>query len=157
MTSPTRPLRDEQVELLPRAETVRAAAEAVTRRPAVGVGAAVDTPLAFLKNDLLPHAAAEDRVLYPAVQGVLGAPEATATMSPDHTEVGRLTEELTVLRGRIGYRWIAPDDAEALRRVLYGLYAPVQVHFAKEEEVYLPLLDARLSPAEAAAQTARAT
>ena len=37
----------------------------------------------------------------------------------------------------------------SLRQVLYGLYALVKVHFAKEEEVYLPLLDARLSAAEA--------
>jgi hypothetical protein len=33
--------------------------------------------------------------------------------------------------------------------VLYGLYALVKVHFAKEEEVYLPILDARLSLEEA--------
>jgi hypothetical protein len=38
-----------------------------------------------------------------------------------------------------------------LRRVLYGLYALVAVHFAKEEEVYLPLLDARLTTEEVAA------
>ena len=36
-----------------------------------------------------------------------------------------------------------------LRRVLYGLYALVKVHFAKEEEIYLPLLDARLTPEDA--------
>jgi len=29
---------------------------------------------------------------------------------------------------------------------LYGLYTLVKVHFAKEEEVYLPILDARLGP-----------
>ena len=33
--------------------------------------------------------------------------------------------------------------------MLYGLYALVKVHFAKEEEVYLPMLDARLAPQEA--------
>jgi len=33
--------------------------------------------------------------------------------------------------------------------VLYGLYTLVKVHFAKEEEVYLPLLDANLTPDEA--------
>jgi hypothetical protein len=32
---------------------------------------------------------------------------------------------------------------------LYGLYALVKVHFAKEEEIYLPLLDARLTAEEA--------
>ena len=30
--------------------------------------------------------------------------------------------------------------------MLYGLYALVKVHFAKEEEVYLPILDQRLTP-----------
>jgi hypothetical protein len=33
--------------------------------------------------------------------------------------------------------------------VLYGLYAVVKIHFAKEEEVYLPILDARLTADEA--------
>ena len=33
--------------------------------------------------------------------------------------------------------------------MLYGLYTLVKVHFAKEEEIYLPLLDARLTAAEA--------
>jgi iron-sulfur cluster repair protein YtfE (RIC family) len=151
MTSPTQPLRDEHRALLPRAERLRTAAEAVTQLPTVGVGAAVDAALAFLKDDLLPHAAAEDRVFYPAVQRAMGAPGATATMRRDHAEVVRLTAELAALRGRIGHRWLAPADAEALRRVLYGLHALVGLHFAKEEEVYLPLLDARLGPAEAGA------
>jgi hypothetical protein len=36
-------------------------------------------------------------------------------------------------------------------RVSYGLYVIVMNHFTKEEEVYLPLLDARLTEQEAAA------
>ena len=40
---------------------------------------------------------------------------------------------------------------EMLRALaLYGLYAIVKVHFAKEEEIYLPILEARLTPEEAA-------
>jgi hypothetical protein len=42
-------------------------------------------------------------------------------------------------------------QANDLRRVLYGLYGIVKLHFAKEEEVYLPLLDTRLTPEEAQA------
>jgi iron-sulfur cluster repair protein YtfE (RIC family) len=30
--------------------------------------------------------------------------------------------------------------------VLYGVYALLKVHFAKEEEVYLPILDQSLTP-----------
>jgi hypothetical protein len=42
-----------------------------------------------------------------------------------------------------------PDLQRELQRTLYGLYAIIRLHFAKEEEVYLPLLDAGLTPAEA--------
>jgi hypothetical protein len=67
-------------------------------------------------------------------------------MSRDHVEVGRLTAELGELRER--QRGDARDAALARdrRRVLYGLYALVGVHVAREEKVYLPLLDARLTP-----------
>jgi hypothetical protein len=81
----------------------------------------------------------------------MGAPEATATMSRDHVEVGRLTDELAALREALIGETIDAAQARALRRTLYGLYALVKVHFAKEEEVYLPMLDARLAPDEARA------
>jgi hypothetical protein len=84
--------------------------------------------------------------LYPAVQKVLGSPDATRTMTRDHVEVGRYIEELAQLQYDL-----APRNFKALQRVLYGLYALVKVHFAKEEEVYLPILEERLSPEEAKA------
>jgi iron-sulfur cluster repair protein YtfE (RIC family) len=90
----------------------------------------------------------EDRVLYPEVERVLGAERVTATMSRDHEEVGKLTEELTVLRGELADKCITDVQANRLRRILYGLYALVQLHFNKEEEIYLPLLDARLNQEE---------
>ena len=40
-------------------------------------------------------------------------------------------------------------QVRALRRVLYGLYALIKVHFVKEEKIYLPLLDAQLTPGAA--------
>jgi hypothetical protein len=61
-------------------------------------------------------------------------------MSHDHVEVGRYIEELAGLR-----REISPRQFKPLLRVLYGVYALVKVHFAKEEEVYLPILEERLS------------
>ena len=79
----------------------------------------------------------------------MGTPQATATMSRDHVEVSRLTEQLRRLRSQFSGANLAADQITDLRRVLYGLYALVKVHFAKEEELYLPLLDAHLSEAEA--------
>jgi hypothetical protein len=79
----------------------------------------------------------------------MGAPEATGTMSRDHVEVGRLIDELGLIRSNISGATLTASQIKDLRRVLYGLYTLVKVHFAKEEEVYLPVLDARLTPDEA--------
>ena len=79
----------------------------------------------------------------------MSAPAATATMSRDHVEIGQLTEELASLKMQLSEKTISESQEKALRRVLYGLYAIVKLHLAKEEEIYLPLLDARLTPDEA--------
>jgi hypothetical protein len=81
----------------------------------------------------------------------MGSLEATKTMETDHAEVKRLTEELSKLRAELLDNRPSAEQAQALRRVLYGLYALVRVHFEKEESVYLPLLDNGLTPEEAKA------
>ncbi len=149
MTTLTQPLRDEHKELIPHIELLRTVADSVGEAPIESLRQGVDEVYTFLIHHLIPHAQAEDRALYPVVGKVLGAPEATATMSRDHVEVGRLTEELRSLRSHLSEAASSESQAQALRRVLYGLYALVKVHFAKEEEVYLPILDARLTPEEA--------
>jgi iron-sulfur cluster repair protein YtfE (RIC family) len=149
MTTVTQPLREEHKELLPHIESLKAAGDAVGESVTPALRSAVDEAYEFLVHHLIPHAQAEDNALYPVVQKVMGAAEATGTMSRDHVEIGRLTAELGELRLQLGAEALTPAQAKALRAVLYGLYALVKVHFAKEEEVYLPLLDAHLTPDEA--------
>lgn len=149
MSAVMQPLRDEHQELRPHIEQLRQAADRVGAAPVDEVRRAVDEAHAFLLHHLIPHAQAEDQALYPVVARLMGAPEATATMRRDHVEVGRLCQELGNLRSRLAYSDIDDDLARELRRVLYGLHALVNVHFAKEEEIYLPLLDTRLTPEEA--------
>jgi iron-sulfur cluster repair protein YtfE (RIC family) len=147
MTSLTQPLRDEHRELQPHIATLRSAADAIGQAPLAEVRRAVEDAHAFLAQHLIPHAMAEDEALYPVVGQLLGAPEATATMRRDHVEVAHLTEELNMLRQQLASTLALTREHElALRRVLYGLYAIVTLHFAKEEEVYLPILDSRLTP-----------
>jgi iron-sulfur cluster repair protein YtfE (RIC family) len=141
------PLRDEHAELLPHLESLLAAA-IVVEGTDNEVPAALDTALDFLRDFLIPHARAEDAALYPVVEQVMNAPGATATMSRDHVEVVRLTANLERLRDSLDGP-PDPDLRRELQRTLYGLYAIIRLHFAKEEELYLPLFDTGLTQAEA--------
>ncbi|MEQ4724315.1 hemerythrin domain-containing protein [Nonomuraea sp. B19D2] len=145
----TQQLHDEHAHLLPHIETLRTVADTVGQATPEALGIALADLQAFLTDHLIPHAEAEDRVLYPVIARVMGAAEATATMSRDHVEVGRLTRELGTLREAVDREGLNDDRQAALRRVLYGLYTLVKVHFAKEEEIYLPLLEKRLPAPEA--------
>jgi iron-sulfur cluster repair protein YtfE (RIC family) len=99
-------------------------------------------------HQLIPHAQAEEQVLYPTVGRLLRTLEVTDTMSRDHLEVIQLTEELETLRLHLFYAPLTESDEQALRRVLYGLYAIIKLHLAKEEEIYLPILEAHLHDEE---------
>ena len=98
MTTPTQPLREAHRELLPHLDQRRLAADGVGADPPADTRRAVDAAYAFLVGQLLPHGQAEEAALYPVVGPLLGASEATATMRRDHVAIGRLTEELGVLR-----------------------------------------------------------
>lgn len=149
MSALTEALRAEHHEMLPRIEQLRLAADQVGRVPLPELEHAVDTACTFLTDTLMPHAAAEEAALYPVVARVMGSPQATATMLRDHAEIARRVTALTELRVRIGFTLDDTTIAE-LRASLYGLYTLVLVHFVKEEDVYLPLLERALSTTESA-------
>lgn len=157
-TRVTEPFRAEHRGLLPHVEELAGAADAVGIVPADELRERVESAYRFLAEHLIPHARAEDEVLYPQVDELLaahGETRPTDTMRRDHVEVGRLTERLGALRERLIEADLEPSDERALRATLYGLHAIVGLHFAKEEEVYLPLLDRELSAREASALFAR--
>lgn len=145
----TEPFHAEHRHLLPHVDALASTGDAVGLAAADELLAQVDEAYEFLTGHLIPHATAEDEVLYPEVDRLIGArgdTRATDTMRRDHVEVGRLTERLGELRERLHDG--VTEEVE-LRHVLYGLHAVVSLHFAKEEEVYLPLLDRELTLAEA--------
>jgi iron-sulfur cluster repair protein YtfE (RIC family) len=151
MASITQPLRDEHKALYPQVEVLRLAGDVVNESLTSLAHDKIEQSFNFLTRQLIPHAQAEEKALYPMVEKAMGAPQATATMSRDHVEVERLTEVLGTLRVHRTQLSITFDQVMALRRVLYGLYTLVKLHFAKEEEIYLPLLDAKLTAEEAKA------
>jgi len=94
----------------------------------------------FLSGELLPHARAEERHLYAAVEPLIKAwGRATATMEIDHRFIEGYIDRLKA--------GSAPDP-EALKRLAVGLEAIVLLHLEKEERVYLPLLDIYLPAAD---------
>jgi iron-sulfur cluster repair protein YtfE (RIC family) len=145
------PLRAEHQELLPEIERLKSVADMVGEAPLRVLRGELSLAYEFLAHHLLVHAQAEDRALYPAVADAMGSPRATATMQRDHLAVEAMVNELGGLIDGLPGDEPTADQAKALRRVLYGLYALVRVHFDKEEEIYLPLLDSHLSPQAAAA------
>lgn len=142
----TQPLRDEHRELRTHVDEILAVADALEGRPPEALADRLDRVASFLRHDLLRHAGAEEAALYPVVGRLMGALSATATMSHDHLEIEGMTQRLARLVGQLE---VGSADPGELRRLLYGLHAIVSLHFAKEEEIYLPLLDERLSPDEA--------
>lgn len=150
MATTMAPLRDEHRDLVPEITALREAADMVGDVPTPELAAVIGSRIEFLHQHLRPHAEAEDEVLYPVVARLLGDPASTETMRRDHVEVVRLTEELVRLHTRMVTDAFDARLAADLRAVLYGLYAVVSLHFAKEEEVYIPLLEHGLSPDDAA-------
>lgn len=103
---------------------------------------------AFLKNELLPHAAGEEAQLYPVMDELVRAQgKPTATMSIDHEYIQSYILQVQATANELGAA--APDAQTALRRQLaqraLQLSAIFEVHLAKEERVYLPLVEQYLS------------
>src|SRR5512134_842817 len=116
MASLTQPLRNENKELLPHIEAIRQAADAIGETPLSELRPQIDSVYDFLAHHLLPHAQAEEAALYPIVGKVMGALEATGTMSRDHVEVGRLIDELGLIQSNASGSALTASQIKDLRR-----------------------------------------
>ena len=130
---PTEPFREEHEELLEHIEHLAAAAREVPRLSVEERDALRDRILGFLRGTLVPHAQAEEQVLYPEWSKLLGFPDAAAPMIHDHEAIGARIDRLERADSR---------DVDSLQELLYGLYALISVHFRKEEDLQLPAFDA---------------
>jgi heavy metal translocating P-type ATPase len=130
----------EHETLRPELKRMREVADALGVAPAAAVASAQSLHR-FLVEDLLPHETAEDRVLYPVVDRVLGGQEPTATMSRSHAEISRLIRRIGRVLDELDADQPDPVEIEELRRLLYSLYAIVELHFDQEDEGYFSLFD----------------
>jgi heavy metal translocating P-type ATPase len=95
----------------------------------------------FLTEELGPHEQAEDATLYPVLARALGGKDPTGTMSRAHVEIAHFIRRLGRVLDDLNIDGPDDDDIIELRRLLYGLHAILQLHFAQEDEGYLTLAD----------------
>ena len=115
------------------AQTLAAHVAALTTGSA-GAGALA----AFLKEELLPHAAGEEKSLYPIIEPLLkthGRP--TATMTVDHEYITDYINQIDAMAQALAAAGEAerPDLSKQLNRLGLQLEALLRVHTAKEERV----------------------
>ncbi|HEX5439937.1 MAG TPA: DUF2249 domain-containing protein [Ktedonobacterales bacterium] len=130
-------------------DTYTAEVEAgITDLDAARLAELLDGLTGFLSGDLLPHAAGEEKTLYPALDPIIrehGSP--TATMLVDHEYIGdysrQITETARALRSADQHT--RKDLARKLARQLIQLQGLFDVHLAKEGRVYLPLVEQAVS------------
>jgi iron-sulfur cluster repair protein YtfE (RIC family) len=130
---PTEPFRREHAQLHAHVEHIAQAAREVARLDVGERQALVGRIVEFLTGTLLPHAKAEEEVLYPAWAKLVGFEDAAVPMIHDHEAIVERIERLE----RAG-----ADDVDTLQELLYGLHALISVHFRKEEDLQLPAFDA---------------
>lgn len=116
-------------------------AEAVDRLDAAEFADRLQQAVGVLRDELMPHAAVDDAALYPTIDRLLASTrQGTATMSRDHQAIGERVDQLTALADAVVDSGYAIASPTAARRLLFELYALLEVHLAKKEQVYLPLL-----------------
>jgi uncharacterized protein (DUF2249 family)/hemerythrin-like domain-containing protein len=107
-----------------------------------------DALVAFLKNDLMPHACGEERHLYPLVDTLVQKHgKSTATMMVDHEFIADYVAKIEELTQRLTGATAGDQRDHLLRRLrdlALRLDAIVELHLAKEERIYLPLIEERI-------------
>jgi hypothetical protein len=104
-----------------------------------------------LRDELLPHQAAEESALYPEAATRLGGQDPLGVLLRMHTEIEALTERFSALLPLAetpgGFAEVAP----AIRRTLFALEALLALHLTAEEEALAGLT----GPEDGAAQSPR--
>ena len=158
-SGPTHDLADrfraEHSELLPFVNRLRIVADQLDTFDATTAANELRSIHEFLVNSLLPHEEAEEKAFYPKIAELLGGEDPTGTMSRAHVEIAHHVRVLGSLLEDLGERPTGATDFTDFRRVLYGLYAILRLHFAQEEEAYLSLIEA--SPRSDVSPTVHAT
>jgi heavy metal translocating P-type ATPase len=122
-------------------DRLRAAADGLDRLEPAHAVTEIRQVHQLLIEEVQPHEQAEQEVLYPALDRLLGGSDPTGPMSRAHVEITHQIRRLGQLLDDIGSEGPDSEDISELRRLLYGLYAVLRLHTTQEDESYLSLGD----------------
>jgi heavy metal translocating P-type ATPase len=137
----TRRFQGEHLAIWADLDRLRAAADNLGRLDPADAIAQVRQVHQLLIEEVQPHEQAEQEVLYPALDRLLGGADPTGPMSRAHVEITHQIRRLGRLLDDIGPDGPDNEDISELRRLLYGLHAVLRLHTAQEEESYFSLAD----------------
>jgi len=128
--------RREHREFAPELQRIRSVADRLEElRPQQAV-AELDAVRVFIAERLPQHEEEEEAAVYPVVSRLMGGEDPMSSMARAHVEIAHLGRMYQQLVEDLPPEGPTPDDVMDLRRVLYGLYAILRLHFAQEEEAY---------------------
>jgi hypothetical protein len=109
---------------------IREAARVVPALSAAQRERMIEAVVAFLRERLLPRAAAEEAAIYPKIARTV-SPDVAALLRSDHQVIETRTAELATAD---------PRDAPAVQEILEALHANIAAHLESEQRVYVQML-----------------
>jgi hemerythrin-like domain-containing protein len=103
-----------------------------------------------LLTQLIPHMETVEAAVYPTLERLVVDRQISVPMAAEHGEIRRLVATLGGLISEGSLERADRSTVLMLRRVLLRLYVLLKTHLA-EEELYIPILEDRLTPAHEAA------
>jgi hypothetical protein len=134
MKSRPETLREQHRDFVCSTEAIRQVADSVGEIPLAELRERICEIYECLLRRLIPHAMAEDQFPLAQVTGWVNRGSSSSdAVTREHLEIARLINELDALRWELAYPLITSMQEQALRRVLYGLYALFCVHVVDGE------------------------
>jgi heavy metal translocating P-type ATPase len=128
--------RAEHREFAPELARVRSVADRLGDLAPGDVRRELEAVRRFVVERLPQHEEEEEAAVYPVVARLLGGEDPMSSMARAHLEISHLARVFRQLLDDLPEDGPTPDDLVDLRRVLYGLYAILRLHFAQEDEAY---------------------
>ncbi len=144
---PTHALREHHDRLVRNVLDLEQVLDSLPRVSAVNLSEVVARQVAFLQNEIKKHAAADEASLYPEVDFLANAHgcKISDTIKIDNEYIGTCIDRLAELAEEL-----TPVRVPEFQRLGWELTAILKLQFAKEERVFLPLLDAGYTEEEVA-------